>query len=112
MTLTDNISDITSEVKKQLVCGCNATSPQQVETQTTVIRFVVVHNILTCQDVVDLLYSFRFRFVVRQSVQQIHNKSNKWSLSISAWMGDHFRTSKPPRKLLQFSRLYQTATRQ
>jgi len=35
------VIDIINDAKNQLVCGWNATSPQQVETQTTLVRFVV-----------------------------------------------------------------------
>ena len=50
-----------------------------------------IHNIVTYQDVVDLLYNKSTTsrgFVVQQAVQQIHNKSwihdksNKWSLCL------------------------------
>jgi len=52
-----------------------------------------LYNISTCRDVVDLLYSFRFvvylswtcrGLVVQLVVQQVHNKSNKWSLKTSS----------------------------
>jgi hypothetical protein len=44
------------------------------------------HNILTCRDVVDLLWIFRtvvdlLRISCTTVVQKIHSKSNKWSLS-------------------------------
>jgi hypothetical protein len=61
-------------------------NPQQIHSFSTTFR--QIHNISTCKDVVDLLRTLQQIHNKSKSCttnpQQFHNKSNKWSLSLTA----------------------------